>query len=82
MLTELREAAAKAAGAKQVLRAMEAGRAVKVFVAADADIFVTRRIYDECREKRIPLVEVASMKAIGEACGVAVKAAAAAVLRA
>ncbi len=81
MLSELRQASAKTAGAKQVLRAIAAGQAAKVFVATDADIFVTRRVYDECREKQIALVEVPSMKAVGEACGVAVPAAAAAILR-
>ena len=81
MLSELKEAADKAVGAKQVLRAIQAGQVAKVYIATDADIFVTRRVYDVCREKNIPCVEVPSMKALGEACGVQVRAAAAAMLR-
>ena len=79
MLSTLREAPRKVAGAKQVLRAMEEGMVKHVFIAADADIFVTRPIYDACREKGIPYEEVPSMKQLGEACGVQVRAAAAAI---
>ena len=68
-------------GAKQVLRALEAGEAKSVYIATDADVFVTRKVYDLAREKNIPVIEVPSMKALGEACGVSVKAAAAAIRR-
>lgn len=71
----------KVVGAKQVLRAVEAGEAIRVFIATDADVFVTRRVYDACRAHQIEVTEVPSMAALGEACGVQVKAAAAAVKR-
>ena len=71
----------KVVGAKQVLKAVEAGEAVRVFIASDADVFVTRRVYDACREKGVQVTEVPSMRELGEACGVQVKAAAAAVKR-
>ncbi|MBR6891423.1 MAG: ribosomal L7Ae/L30e/S12e/Gadd45 family protein [Clostridia bacterium] len=71
----------KVVGAKQVLRAIQAGGVTRVFIAQDADMFVTRPVFDACRAAGIEIVEVPSMKALGEACGVQVKAAAAAVRR-
>ena len=71
----------KVVGAKQVLRAIEAGGVSRVFIAQDADMFVTRPIFDACRAAGIEIIEVPSMKALGEACGVQVKAAAAAIRR-
>ncbi len=71
----------KVVGAKQVLRAIEAGTVIRVFIASDADVFVTRPVFDACRAAGIEIIEVPSMKALGEACGVQVKAAAAAIRR-
>ncbi len=71
----------KVVGAKQVLRAIAAGGVARVFIAQDADMFVTRPVFDACRAAGIEIVEVPSMKALGEACGVQVKAAAAAIRR-
>ena len=71
----------KIVGTKQVSRAIAAGDVKSVYLATDADVFVTRRVYDLCREKNIPVIEVPSMKALGEACGVQVKAAVAAIKR-
>jgi len=71
----------KVVGAKQVLRAIEAGGVSRVFIAQDADMFVTRPVFDACRAAGIEIIEVPSMKALGEACGVQVKAAAAAIRR-
>lgn len=75
------EGAKKAVGARQVLKTIEAGDAVRVFVATDADVFVTRRVFDACRAHNIEPVEVPSMEELGRACGVSVKAAAAAIKR-
>ena len=80
-MLEMLSGSGKIVGAKQVLRAVEAGEACRVFIATDADVFVTRRVYDACRARNIEVVEVPSMKALGEACGVQVKAAAAALRR-
>ena len=80
MLSEL-NGCEKVVGAKQVLRALASGEVRKVFIATDADVFVTRKVYDRCREINMPVVEVPSMKALGEACGVQVKAAVAAIRR-
>ena len=80
MLSILQKAE-KIVGAKQVLRAVAAGTVKSVYIATDADVFVTRPVYDLCREKNIPVIEVPSMKALGEASGVQVKAAVAAIKR-
>ncbi len=68
-------------GTKQVTRAVAQGIVKSVYLATDADVFVTRRVYDLCREHKVPVIEVPSMKALGEACGVEVKAAVAAIRR-
>ena len=73
--------AQKIVGTKQVSRAIAAREVKIVYLATDADVFVTRRVYDLCRENKIQVVEVASMKALGQACGVEVKAACAAIRR-
>ena len=44
MLSALKEAPRKAVGAKQVLRAIQEGLVKRVYIASDADIFVTRPI--------------------------------------
>ena len=62
-----------------MLRAIQEGLVKRVYIASDADIFVTRPIYDVCREKGIPYEEVPSMKQLGEICNVQVRAAAAAI---
>ena len=68
-------------GAKELTCALEAGRVALVYLANDADLFVNRRVRELCREKNIPIVEVNSMKALGEACGLSVGAASAGVLK-
>ena len=80
-MLEMLSGANKVVGAKQVLRAIAAGGVSRVFIAADADMFVTLPVFDACRAAGIEIIEVPSMKALGEACGVQVKAAAAAIRR-
>ena len=46
----------KVFGAKQVMRALNADAVKTVYIATDADVFVTRQVYDLCREKNIPVV--------------------------
>lgn len=81
MLEQLRSATQRAVGAKQVLRALETGKVSMAFVAKDADPFLTKRVMDACYEKNIQCLEAQTMKALGEACGIEVQAAAAAILR-
>ena len=67
-------------GAKQLKKAVHAGRAQYVFLAENADPYVTEPIANLCREHHIQITWVASMADLGRACGIEVGAAAAAVL--
>ena len=71
MLHELNRAD-KVVGAKQAKRALNDGRARKVFLAADADPRVTEPLAQLAAEKDVPVEEVSSMKDLGAACGIAV----------
>lgn len=79
MLTELTEKS-KVVGAKQVKRAIEAGTARRVFLAADADPRVTDPIAALCTEKSVETECGFSMKELGKACGISVGSAVAALV--
>lgn len=81
MVSEL-STSAKVVGAKQTRRTLEGGKAVKVFLAADADPRVTQPLAELAREKSVPVEQSGTMKELGKACGVAVGAAVAALVRA
>ena len=80
MITELNNAN-KVVGAKQVRRALNDGRACKVFLATDADPRVTGPLAQLAEEKSVPVEELPSMKELGAACGISVGSAVAALLR-
>lgn len=67
-------------GAKQLKRAVEAGRARYVFLAENADPAVIEPIVLLCRSKEVQTAWVPSMAVLGRACGIEVGAAAAAVV--
>ncbi len=67
-------------GAKQLRKAVVSGRASQVFLAEDADPSVTEPLAALCVEYHIQITWVPSMAALGEACGIEVGAAAAAVV--
>ncbi|MFY9483668.1 MAG: ribosomal L7Ae/L30e/S12e/Gadd45 family protein [Tissierellaceae bacterium] len=67
-------------GAKQVKRALKASKVNKVYVARDADKRVTSEIVEQCKEMHIPLIYVETMKELGNACGIDINAAVAALL--
>lgn len=74
MLEELSQAH-KVVGAKQAKRALNDGRAKRVYLAQDADPRVTQPLAQLANEKAVPLEEIPSMKLLGTACGIAVGAA-------
>jgi large subunit ribosomal protein L7A len=76
----LKAAAQRAVGTNQTAKAINRGQARVVFVAKDADRRVTEPLLRSARERGVEVVEVASMAALGRACGIAVGAAAAAIL--
>ena len=79
MLSELNNAE-KVVGAKQAKRALNDGRARKLFLAADADPRVTEPLAALAGEKSVPVEEVSTMKELGAACGIAVGSAVAALV--
>ena len=79
MLEELKTAR-RVVGMKQLKKALAAGEVKKVFLAEDADPALTTPLRTLCEAQRIPLVSVATMRQLGEACEISVEAAVAAIL--
>ena len=77
----LTQADKRVVGTKQVLRALNEGRAARVFLGKDADGFIYHRINGLCEEKNAPVTVVDSMQELGRLCTVDVKTASAAVLK-
>ena len=67
-------------GAKQLKKALNSGRARYVFLAENADPALTDPILDLCQSCRVECTWVPSMNDLGQACGIEVGAAAAAVV--
>lgn len=66
-------------GVKQVRRTLTAREAKRLFVARDADPSLTGPLAELAREQGLSVEEVPTMKALGQACGIAVGAACAAI---
>jgi large subunit ribosomal protein L7A len=71
----------KTAGLKQSLKAVEAGRAKAVFIAADADERVVAGLKQLCERNGVSIIPVESMKQLGKACGIQVETAVACLLK-
>ena len=67
-------------GAKQLKKAVKAGRAKVVFLAENADPAVTEPLEELCAANHIQITWVHSMAELGKACGIEVGAAAAAIV--
>ena len=67
-------------GAKQLKKAVKAGRAKVVFLAENADPAVTEPLAELCAANHIQITWVRSMTELGQSCGIEVGAAAAASL--
>jgi large subunit ribosomal protein L7A len=80
MLQKLKEAPRKTIGTKQTMKALEKDRVSVVFIAQDAEEHVVAGLKELCRQKGIEVVPVATMKELGDACGIEVGAASAAIL--
>ncbi len=72
---------ARLAGVKQTVRALESGRAARVFLALDADPRITEPVEKLAEEKGVPVEKVAHMKELGRSCGIRVGSAVAALLK-
>ena len=71
---------AKVVGVKQVRRALNAGRAKRIYLAQDADPQITRPLVEQAGAQGVEAVWLGSMKELGRACGIAVGAAVAAII--
>ena len=67
-------------GAKQIRKALTAGSARRVYLARNADPAITEPIIALCQHHRVEYAWVKSMTDLGQACGIEVGAAAAAVV--
>ena len=67
-------------GAKQLRKAVKAGRAKVVFLAENADPAVTEPLEELCAANHIQITWVPSMAELGRSCGIEVGAAAVAVV--
>ena len=65
----------KVVGAKQAKRALRDGRAVRLFMAMDADPRLLQPLVQEAVNRQGPVSQVSTMKELGAACGIAVGAA-------
>ena len=79
MLTKLKTQE-KVVGAKQVKRALSKSEVEIVFIAKDAEKKVTNEIEKLCESKDVPVEYVEHMEQLGEACGIDINAAVAALL--
>lgn len=70
----------KVTGLKQVTKAVNKGKATRVFLAQDADEHITAPVKELCLAKGIGVDETATMAELGEACQIEVGAAAAAMI--
>lgn len=67
-------------GLKQTTRAVKNNTAKTVYIAADAESRVRDPLFQLCIECDVPVIEVPSMKEMGQALGIEVNTAAAAIL--
>lgn len=67
-------------GAKQLRKAVNSGRVQQVFLAENADPAITEPLSEMCKAFSIRFSWVCSMAELGQACGIEVGAAAAAVV--
>ncbi len=79
MLEELKQAQ-KVVGSKQARRALRDGRAKKIYIARDADPGILQPLVQEAVRAGVRVEQAENMKLLGEACGIAVGAAIAAVV--
>ena len=72
----------KVVGAKQAKRALKDGRAVRLYMAMDADPRLLQPLVQEAVNRQVPVSQVPTMKELGAACGIAVGAAVAVLTKA
>lgn len=71
----------KVIGTRQVLRELKNNNVDTVLLAKDTDCVLLEEISQQCKVNHIDISWYDSMKKLGDACGIEVKAASAAVLK-
>lgn len=71
----------KVVGAKQTLKYLEKDKVLVLYLAKDAEKRVTDPILELAKQKNIEVVFVDTMKQLGDACSIEVKAAVAVILK-
>ncbi len=79
-LQRLAEAKTISVGTKQTTKAVGEGKALTVYLAADADAHIAQSIRSLCEAHHVPVITVATMIELGKACGIQVGAAMAAII--
>ncbi|MBM7610203.1 50S ribosomal protein L7ae-like protein [Ureibacillus composti] len=72
---KVKQASKTIIGTKQAVKAMRAGQVTELFVALDADNWVTDQVVVLAKEIGVPVCLVESKKELGKACGIQVGAA-------
>jgi len=72
---KVKQASQTIIGTKQAVKAMRTGRVSEIFVALDADNWVTDPAILIAKEIGVPITLVESKKDLGKACGIHVGAA-------
>ncbi len=80
-LEELRVAPRKTIGTKQTRKALEREEVCTLFLARDAEDHIIRPVADLGERQGVEILYVETMMKLGKACGIAVGAAVAAILR-
>lgn len=80
MLQDLAAAQDRVVGLKQTLKAIHEDAAVRVYLAEDADGFVRNKVVSACRDRGVAPVMIATMRELGNACGINIGAATAAII--
>ncbi len=79
-LKALEESGHCCCGIKQCEKAVQKGRALRVYIAADAEERLVVGLRALCAEARVEVIDACDMAELGRSCGIKVKAAAAALL--
>lgn len=80
MRENLEKSTLRVVGLRQVLRAIREEKALKVYLADDAEENMRIQVLEAAEQKQVPLCKVNSMRALAHLCNVDVPASCAAVL--
>ena len=81
LMETLKNSSNRVVGKNQVLRAMKAGKLQRAYVANDVDTYLFQQVIRTAESCQVPVTRVATMKELGEACGVQVATAAAGIVK-